>query len=510
MPVTFTVNATSGPADTTAPEVAVTSPATGSSVTTPTPTIQGTAGTASGDDASVSVRLYSGSTAGGTPAQTVPATVGTDGSWSVDASAMADGTWTVQASQGDDAGNVGTSDPVTFTVDTTPADISAPEVAVTAPAADATVDDATPTIAGTGGTATGDDDQVSVAFYPSSEVQGDAGQTIQATVGSDGSWSGTPTALDDGTWTVQATQTDAAGNVGTSTPVTFTVSTTPADTTAPTVSITTPVTGATVVSTSLSAGGAASTDPGDEATVTLDMYAGTTATGTPTGTATAAVAAGSWSATLTGVAAGTYTLVAEQADAAGNTGSSAPVTVTMVAPPTVTSTTPATLGQGASAVTVRSERQRLQLWDDGVLLRDRHHLDHHRADRHRVDTGGLRRRGRGDRCPQRECDEHQRRVGHVHGLLHGRGRPQDQCRRTECGRGRREHDRHDHRDRVQQPDRCLGLGHRHHCRHHEAEPDQHDRGAQGHCHGSEDGALADREKPSERGASTLANAVTVL
>jgi hypothetical protein len=108
-----------------------------------------------------------------------------------------------------------------------------------------------------------------------------------------------------------------------------------------------------MVSTSLSAGGAAGTDPGDEATVTLDMYAGTTATGTPTRTATAAVASGSWSTTLTGVAAGTYTLVARQSDAAGNAGASGPVTVTMAAPPTVTGVTPATLGQGASAVTVR-------------------------------------------------------------------------------------------------------------------------------------------------------------
>ena len=53
-------------------------------------------------------------------------------------------------------------------------------------------------------------------------------------------WSATPASLSDGTYTVTVTQTDAAGNVGTSDAVTFTV-----DTTAPTATNLTTTNGAT-------------------------------------------------------------------------------------------------------------------------------------------------------------------------------------------------------------------------------------------------------------------------
>ncbi len=42
------------------------------------------------------------------------------GAWSYTAAHLNDGTYTAQAAQSDEAGNVGTSAPVTFTVDTTP------------------------------------------------------------------------------------------------------------------------------------------------------------------------------------------------------------------------------------------------------------------------------------------------------------------------------------------------------------------------------------------------------
>ena len=58
---------------------------------------------------------------------------------------------------------------------------------ISAPAQGATVTTGTPTVSGTAGTAAGDTDQVSVAFYPSSGVQEPAAQTVQATVGANGS-----------------------------------------------------------------------------------------------------------------------------------------------------------------------------------------------------------------------------------------------------------------------------------------------------------------------------------
>jgi peptidoglycan/xylan/chitin deacetylase (PgdA/CDA1 family) len=105
------------PEDTTAPTVSITSPASGSTLTTTTPTVSGTGGTAPGDKSNVTVRVYQGSAASGTPVQTKNAAIGSNGSWSTTLGQLANGTWTARATQGDDAGNTGNSNTVTFTVE---------------------------------------------------------------------------------------------------------------------------------------------------------------------------------------------------------------------------------------------------------------------------------------------------------------------------------------------------------------------------------------------------------
>jgi Bacterial Ig-like domain len=102
-----------------APVVTVTAPADGSVTNTTTPTLTGTAGHASGDSTTVTVKIYSGSSATGTPLQTKTATRNASGAWSTTASTLSQGTYTVQATQTDTAGNTGTSAANTFTVDTT-------------------------------------------------------------------------------------------------------------------------------------------------------------------------------------------------------------------------------------------------------------------------------------------------------------------------------------------------------------------------------------------------------
>src|SRR5439155_1596059 len=116
--------------DKTAPAISLTTPANGSSTNDTTPTFSGTAGTAPGDSATVTVRVYAGATATGPPVQILTATRdGTTGAFTVDASpALADGTYTAQASQSDAAGTTGTSTPVTFTVDTVAPTITAVRV----------------------------------------------------------------------------------------------------------------------------------------------------------------------------------------------------------------------------------------------------------------------------------------------------------------------------------------------------------------------------------------------
>jgi hypothetical protein len=104
------------PPDTTPPAVTLTQPASGASTSDTTPTFAGTGGTAAGDAATLSVAVYAGASASGTPVQTLSAPV-SSGSWTVDASpALAPGTYTAQARQSDSSGNVGLTAAVTFTV----------------------------------------------------------------------------------------------------------------------------------------------------------------------------------------------------------------------------------------------------------------------------------------------------------------------------------------------------------------------------------------------------------
>jgi peptidoglycan/xylan/chitin deacetylase (PgdA/CDA1 family) len=353
LPYRFTVDSTPAPTDTTAPVVSVTSPASGATVSTATPTLAGTGGTAAGDESQVTVRVFEGSATTGTPSQTKTVPLASNGSWSVSADALGDGVHTVEASQLDASGNRGTSAPATFTVATTPVDTTAPTVTIAGPADGATVADSTPRVSGTAGTAAGDDDEVSVSVYPASDTSGDVVQVAAAAVGSGGAWSVDLATLADGSYTLLASQTDAAGNTGTSSAVTFTVSTTPTDTTAPTVTITSPAAGSTVRTADVVVSGAAGTAEGDAATVTLRAWSGTGTSGTPAQEVTAAVTATGWSTTLMGLAPGTYTLRATQADASGNVGQSATRTFTKAVGLTVTSLSPGTLGQGAQQATVR-------------------------------------------------------------------------------------------------------------------------------------------------------------
>ena len=102
--------------DTTPPSLTLTDPPDGSTTNDNTPTYDGTAGTAPGDLDTVTVKIYAGATATGSPVQTLSATR-SGGSWTVDGSpALADGTYTAQAEQSDTAGNTGQSAPHTFTI----------------------------------------------------------------------------------------------------------------------------------------------------------------------------------------------------------------------------------------------------------------------------------------------------------------------------------------------------------------------------------------------------------
>jgi peptidoglycan/xylan/chitin deacetylase (PgdA/CDA1 family) len=332
-PVGFAVDA-SGPA------VVITQPGAGVRLDVEAPAITGTAGTGAGDAGQVSVTVYAGVGTSGQVVESVGSVVAGDGSWSVQPALLGEGTYTAQATQGDSAGNTGTSNTVSFVIDR-----SAPSVSVSSPTAGASSTSSTPTVSGSAGTAAGDAATVTVELYAGPTADGAAAQSLTATVAGNGSWSVSPAALSDGTWTVQARQSDDLGHAGTSGAVTFTV-----DATGPSVSITSPSDGGVTRSPSLTASGTGGTAAGDSSTVTLELYAGPTVTGSPLRTLTAPVSGGTWTADLDNLVVGAYTLSAVQSDAVGHVSRSAAVHFQAASSMTVASVTPSGLGQGSSRV----------------------------------------------------------------------------------------------------------------------------------------------------------------
>jgi hypothetical protein len=119
---TFTASATNAAsfataADWVAPLVTLVSPADGALTNDGAPDLSGVAGNAAGDSSTVTVRIYAGSSATGSPVQTLTPTRSAT-SWSTTAATLTSGTYTAQASQSDSAANTGTSAAHTFTVDT--------------------------------------------------------------------------------------------------------------------------------------------------------------------------------------------------------------------------------------------------------------------------------------------------------------------------------------------------------------------------------------------------------
>ena len=239
------------------------------------------------------VTVYDGSTALAT------VTVAGDGTWSYTLGALSEGSHSLTATQTDSFGNTGAaSAALALTVDTV-----APTVAITATGG--LTNQPGQTVSGTVDSA---DAGTTVTVYDGTTVLG------TATVAIDGSWSTAVTLTGDGAHTLVATDTDAAGNTGSSSGVSYTL-----DTAAPTVAIT--------------ATGGLTNQPGQTVSGTVDSAdAGTTVTvydgTTVLGTATVAID-GSWSTAVTLTGDGAHTLVATDTDAAGNTGSSSGVRYTL-------------------------------------------------------------------------------------------------------------------------------------------------------------------------------------
>ena len=313
--------------DTTAPPVTLTAPANGASTNSATPALSGAAGNAAGDSATVTVRIYAGATATGSPVQTLTPTR-SGATWSAIAATLAQGTYTAQATQTDAAGNTGTSSANTFTVD-----LTEPTVTVNQKAGQNDPTNALPILW-----------TVTFSEPVTGFVAGDltrGGTTTGGTVGVTGSGasyeislSGSPTNGTTSFTLVAGVANDLAGNPSAASTSTDNVVT--YDTAAPAVTLTTPANSAATGATP-SLSGAAGNATGDSTTVTVKIYSGTGTGGSVVQTLTPTRVGASWSATASTLTDGTYTAQATQTDTAGNTGTSSANTFTVdTTAPTVT------------------------------------------------------------------------------------------------------------------------------------------------------------------------------
>ena len=288
-----------------APVIAVTiSPDTGSSATDritddATPTLHGTA------EAGSTVMLYD------TDGTTVLATTTADGSgdWSVATSTLTNGSHSITARATDVAGNVSVaSAALSVTIDTiAPA---APVIAVTispdtgSSATDRITDDATPTLHGSAEAGS------TVTLYDTD------GTTLLATTTADdsGHWSVPTSTLTNGSHSITAKATDAAGNVSVASA-------------ALAVTIDTATPAAPVIAATISPDtGRSNTDRiTDDATPTLSGTAEANSTitlfdtdGTTLLATTTADGGGNWSIATSTLADGTHSITAKATDVAGN------------------------------------------------------------------------------------------------------------------------------------------------------------------------------------------------
>jgi subtilisin-like proprotein convertase family protein len=174
-------------------------------VTDPTPTLSGTAGTAFGDLPAVTVEIRD---SGGTLVQTLTPTAN-GSTWSATAAPLADGVYQVKVTQLDQAGHTGT-DETTFSV---VGDFVGPVISIAAPANGSATTDTTPTISGTAGTAPGDLGTVTVEIYGGTGVLLHTVSTVSRDPAS-GAWSTGAPQLALGSYRVHARQGDNAGNSG--------------------------------------------------------------------------------------------------------------------------------------------------------------------------------------------------------------------------------------------------------------------------------------------------------
>lgn len=313
------------PHDAGVPAVTLTSPASGALITGGQPFFGGSAGTDPSDANTVSIQVFTGSSASGVPVQVLGATVSSGGSYSTGPSSpLPDGLYTAQASQGSSAG-AGTSPAVTFRIFN-----AAPGIQLNAPASEPQTT-GTPTLSGTASTGPGASSTVSLTVYPGPSTNATPAGSTSGAVGPHGAFSVTiSSALSDGQYTIVATQSLGGGSPTFSAPVTIEVKSQP-----PAMTLTSPIGGSSMAQGAVSFAGAAGDGYGDLPEVDLTLYRGSAIGGQVYGTEAVTPSGATWQAGWPSLLPlGIYTLQAQQHDIAGRA-TTATVTFIVIPAPSI-------------------------------------------------------------------------------------------------------------------------------------------------------------------------------
>src|SRR5438105_6468031 len=303
-----------GTPDTTPPTTSITAPANGATVSGTTTVTASASENVSATRVECDLDNMLQSTSTASPYQ-----------WSWNTTTSANGSHNLSSKAYDAAGNTGTSTTVTVTVSNI-ADTTPPTTSITAPANGATVSGTTTVTA----SASDNVGVTRVEFYLDNVLQ-------STSTASPYQWSWNTTTSTNGSHNLNSKAYDAAGNIGTSTTVTVTVSNV-IDTTPPITSITAPANGATVSGTTTMTASASDDVGVTKVEFYLDNVLQSTSTASPY----------QWSWNTTTGATGSHNLNSKAYDAAGNIGTSTIVAVTVS---NVADTTPPTAPTNLAAST---------------------------------------------------------------------------------------------------------------------------------------------------------------
>jgi MYXO-CTERM domain-containing protein len=294
--------------DTAPPAVGIVSPADGSATNDNTPSVVGTAEVG----AMITITITD---AGGNVVETLMATADANGDWSADAAQLPEGDYAVAVSATDAAGNTAMAGPNGFTIDTMP-----PALTFDTPADGTVSNNTTPALSGT----VDNDSSVVVRVL---DAQGNEVQVLATNV-LNGAWDANALALPEGTYSLEATATDPAGNTTVVTN-TYTVDLTP-----PGLTLDAPADGSSVNNNTPAVSGTVDNDSTVVVRILDDQ-------GNEVQVLAANVANGAWDASAMMLADGTYTVEATATDPAGNTTTVTNMVTVDTAPPAVSLVTPA-------------------------------------------------------------------------------------------------------------------------------------------------------------------------